>query len=146
MGVIGKLFGRKNEPAESNQPSAKIGDSTSDQGAAALPALSYPDDAYGLKFIKDNGEARIFTSLPVTIGRAPENDLVLADDTVSAHHARVYYDDTARTICIEDLGSLNGIAIQNLPTRKNILQDGAKILLGNVALTFRDTGYLHPGP
>ena len=128
MGVREKLFRRKNEPPKVDQPS----------GAST-------EDAYGLKFSQENGETRTFVTLPITIGRDPSNDFPLAEDTVSSRHARVYYDEAAGAVCIEDLDSTNGIAIQNLPTRKNALQDGVIISLGNIILTFRDTGYIHPG-
>jgi pSer/pThr/pTyr-binding forkhead associated (FHA) protein len=101
-------------------------------------------EQYGLKFILESGEYKIFTSLPITLGRAEQNDIVLSDDTVSAMHAQVYYDQQIKDICIVDLDSLNGLYIDGQPTRKNILYDGVKIGLGKVALTFRDTGYIHP--
>lgn len=43
---------------------------------------------------------------PVYIGRAPTNDIVLLDDTVSGRHAAVWAD--ARGVLVEDLKSRNG--------------------------------------
>ena len=56
-----------------------------------------------------------FTS-PGTIGRAPDNSLVLDDPLVSKHHARV--DITDQGLILTDLGSTNGIymAGQRVPS------------------------------
>jgi pSer/pThr/pTyr-binding forkhead associated (FHA) protein len=103
------------------------------------------DESYGLMFILPSGEIQTFNALPVSIGRAAENDIVIDHEAVSAMHAQVYYDDHLGDVCIQDLDSLNGVAINDLPTRKNVLHDGVKISLGGVQLTFRDTGYIHAG-
>ena len=101
-------------------------------------------EQFGLKFVFESGESKIFNSLPITLGRAEQNDIVLKDDTVSAEHAKIYYDQQTKDICIVDLDSLNGLFIDGQPTRKNILYDGVQIGLGKVVVTFRDTGYIHP--
>ena len=101
-------------------------------------------ELYGLKFILPTGEAKVFTELPITIGRSEQNHLILEDDTVSASHAQVYFDERHRNVCIIDLGSLNGMYLDGLPSLRNILYDDAKIRLGQTELTFRDTGYIHP--
>jgi pSer/pThr/pTyr-binding forkhead associated (FHA) protein len=103
------------------------------------------DQSYGLKFTLESGESRLFTSLPISIGRAENNDIVLPDETVSAHHAQVYYDEIANNICIVDLDSLNGLFIGDQPTHRNVLYDGTKIGLGMATLIFRDTGFIYPG-
>ena len=51
------------------------------------------------------------------VGRAPDNDVVLDDASVSAHHARVRLDRFGRGV-VEDLGSTNGISVGN-PTNKS---------------------------
>jgi pSer/pThr/pTyr-binding forkhead associated (FHA) protein len=99
---------------------------------------------YGLKFVLDSGESRTFTVSPVSIGRQDDNQIVLKEPSVSAKHARIYYDENVKCICIVDLDSLNGLSINDLPTRKNVLHDGDRIKLGNSVLTFWDTGYIHP--
>jgi pSer/pThr/pTyr-binding forkhead associated (FHA) protein len=103
------------------------------------------DQEYGLKFTLESGESKLFTSLPISLGRAESNDLILPDETVSAHHARIYYDEKVNDVCIVDLSSLNGLFIDNQPTYRNVLYDGVKIGLGNVTLVFRDTGFIYPG-
>lgn len=140
-----KILGKKNEPAPPGQGPAPA------QHPAASPsaqppdrAATAPDGSYGLKFIFDSGETRMFTTLPITIGRADGNTLVIPDDSVSANHAVVLYDERVKEICLVDLESLNGITVNDQPTLKNVLTDGARISLGKVRLVYRDTGYIHP--
>ena len=45
------------------------------------------------------------------IGRAPDNDFVLSDPLVSAHHARIEWNDDG--VLITDLGSTNGTFVGN---------------------------------
>jgi hypothetical protein len=104
-----------------------------------------PDETFGLRLVDENGTIKILEKLPVSIGRDRQNEIVLKDTTVSASHARIYYDEAAGLVCIEDLDSLNGLYINGQPTRKNVLQDGVKIMVGKITLTFQDTGYIHPG-
>ena len=101
-------------------------------------------ELYGLKFILPSGEAQVFSELPVSIGRGEQNDLVLEDDTISSSHAQVYFDERIHAVCIADLGSLNGLYLDGQPSLRNVLYDDAKIKLGNIEITFRDTGYIHP--
>lgn len=103
------------------------------------------DQSYGLKFILESGESKLFTSLPISLGRANNNDIILLNETVSAHHAQIYYDEKVNGICIVDLDSLNGLFIGDQPTYRNVLYDGDKIGLGTATLTFRDTGFIYLG-
>ncbi|NEG56085.1 FHA domain-containing protein FhaB/FipA [Bifidobacterium platyrrhinorum] len=47
----------------------------------------------------------------ITLGRAASNTVVLDDEFVSSHHARVYIDPASRQWAIEDLGSTNGTVV-----------------------------------
>jgi pSer/pThr/pTyr-binding forkhead associated (FHA) protein len=103
-----------------------------------------PAETFGLSLVDENGKVKKLEKLPVLIGRDRQNEIVFMDSSVSARHARIYYDEIVG-VCIEDLGSLNGLYLNGQPTRKNVLQDGVKITIGNITLTFQDTGYIHPG-
>jgi pSer/pThr/pTyr-binding forkhead associated (FHA) protein len=46
------------------------------------------------------------------VGRAPDNSIILRDDTVSARHARINY--TAGQWILEDLGSKNGTFVNDM--------------------------------
>jgi hypothetical protein len=75
----------------------------------------------------------------VTIGQAPENDLVVAQDlsgweTVSRRHARIYA-QAGRWI-VEDLGSTNGIYVNGRRTGRNLLRDGWRLGVGGVEFVF----------
>jgi len=65
---------------------------------------------------------------PVTIGRAPDNDLPVDNLAVSNHHARVYYE--AGRLVVEDLDSLNGTFVNDLRVERATLHDGDKIWIG----------------
>ena len=51
-------------------------------------------------------------SRPVTIGRAPDNDLPVDNLAVSNYHAKIYYE--AGRMVVEDLDSLNGTFVNDL--------------------------------
>jgi len=99
---------------------------------------------YGLQLIWKANQVFQINKLPAIIGSAEDNDVLLADTSVSGTHACIYFDERIEAVCIEDLDSLNGVYINDKPTCKNILDDGAKIALGNVTLTFRNMGYIPP--
>jgi len=143
MDRIGKIFGRKPEqtvPSEGGK-AGPLTPPAAGNGEASQETES--QEFFGLKLILDSGKEFTFSSLPVSIGRSQANQIVLEDETVSSSHAMIYFDELAQEVCILDLDSLNGITIDQAPTRRNILSDGVKISLGAVNLTFRDTGYIH---
>ncbi len=78
----------------------------------------------------------------ITIGRGPENDLVIREDfsqwmTVSHRHARIYREGD-RWI-VEDENSTNGIYVNGRRTGRNLLRDGWQLSIGGVVFTFRTT-------
>ena len=56
----------------------------------------------------------------ITMGRSASNTVVLDDEFVSSHHARIYPDAASGQWVIEDLGSTNGTIVNdqrlNVPT------------------------------
>lgn len=98
---------------------------------------------FGLHLVLDTGQV-IMLELPSTLGRSEDNSVVIKDDSVSTHHARIYYDNYIGAICVEDMGSQNGVFVDGRPTAKNVLDDGIRLTLGSINLIFRDTGYLPP--
>ena len=91
------------------------------------------------KLITDQGEAFCMEAYPVLIGRSPDCQVRLEDETVSMEHAAITYDDQSGAFVIGDLDSLNGLYINNQPTRMNFIYDGLRIRLGLTTLTFRET-------
>jgi FHA domain len=65
---------------------------------------------------------------PVTIGRAPDNDIPIDNLAVSNYHARVYIE--AGSLVIEDLNSLNGSFLNDIRVERAMLKDGDTILIG----------------
>lgn len=49
-----------------------------------------------------------------TIGRRPDNDIVLPFAAVSSHHARIYFDAAAGCYILEDLNSYNGTVVDGV--------------------------------
>lgn len=109
-----------------------------------LPESREISGEYGLQLIWNSNRVFLLDKLPAAIGRSEENDVILTDTSVSGTHARIYFDKRFDAVCIEDLDSLNGVYINKRPTCKNILDDGVKITLGDVMLTFRNMGYIPP--
>jgi hypothetical protein len=79
-----------------------------------------------------------FDGSSLTIGRGPDNDLVLADGRVSRHHARV----TGRrgTLVYTDLGSTNGSRVNGAAVGELVLGAGDRIELGDTVLVVEATG------
>ncbi len=57
------------------------------------------------------GSSTPLSGRPITLGRSSSNTLVLDDEFVSGHHARVYQDPASGRWAIEDLGSTNGTVV-----------------------------------
>jgi ABC transport system ATP-binding/permease protein len=66
----------------------------------------------------------------VRIGRASDNDIILADPKISRNHAELAWNGSGFTL--NDLGSANGTFIngQRMANTKRLLRDGDDILLG----------------
>lgn len=82
---------------------------------------------------RDGTERRVpFEGQLMTIGRATDNGLVVADGRVSRHHARI----TARrgTLVYTDLGSSNGSRVNGAPVEEVVLGVGDRIELGDALL------------
>src|ERR1700691_1362620 len=65
---------------------------------------------------------------PVTIGRAPDNDIQIDNLAVSDHHARIFSDDGRPKV--QDLGSLNGILLNGNSIKLEWLRSGDIIAIG----------------
>lgn len=72
----------------------------------------------------------------VVLGRAPANDLVLADRRVSAAHAVL--EQVGPHWCVRDLDSRNGTFVDGERVlTERVLEDGHEIRLGDTRLVFR---------
>lgn len=69
---------------------------------------------------------------PITIGRAPDNTIVISDPTVSSRHARLYLQGTQWYV--QDLGSTNGTFINNMRVTQHPVRIGDQIRLGAIVI------------
>ena len=83
------------------------------------------------------GQAVPLVDQQVTIGRADDNALVLTDDYVSSHHARLRLDGDGWLL--EDLGSTNGVLLDGRRITAAVpLAPGAVFHIGASALALGD--------
>jgi pSer/pThr/pTyr-binding forkhead associated (FHA) protein len=91
---------------------------------------------YGKLLVVSAGEEREFMleKETVTIGRAADNDIVLANPAVSRHHARLTA--TPEGPVLEDLGSTYGTMVGEEKVTRRVLRSGDLISLASVRLRF----------
>ncbi|MCZ2126496.1 MAG: FHA domain-containing protein [Anaerolineales bacterium] len=83
--------------------------------------------ADGAKFLRQ------FDQTEISVGRAPNCDISLADDAVSARHARLIYHHSQWWL--EDLESTNGTRLNNAPLVSSaVIASGDEIQCGNYSL------------
>jgi hypothetical protein len=70
----------------------------------------------------------------VTIGRLPDNTIVIDNAAVSGHHACISLDGTA--FVLEDLDSTNGTLVGDRRITRHTLQNGDLVRIGNHVLEF----------
>jgi pSer/pThr/pTyr-binding forkhead associated (FHA) protein len=92
-------------------------------------------------------EAAVLKEVPLkqaalSIGRTPDNDVVVDNLAVSGHHAKVYFESDR--FVLEDLNSLNGTFVNNQRIRKTSLKNGDEVLIGKHTLIFQDEGGAAP--
>jgi len=129
----------------SRKPHAASSTMAEKPGASTTPIVVPPPPpppvAVSLDFVAES-EQRISFMLDkptLSIGRAPDNDIVLTTpvlnaDSVSQHHARLRRDQDGYVV--RDLGSKNGLAVNGRQTLENLLQDGDRLQFGEAEAIF----------
>ncbi|MGH8172248.1 MAG: FHA domain-containing protein [Rhodanobacteraceae bacterium] len=86
-----------------------------------------------------------FADAPITIGRAYDNDVVVDDAHVAAHHVRIVHEADG-TLAAEDLGSRNGMFLDRDPERRlRVVLDGERALrIGNTLIRVRTAAHAVP--
>jgi predicted component of type VI protein secretion system len=74
----------------------------------------------------------------VTIGRLPDNMLVIDNAAVSGRHARVYRE--GERYIVEDLKSTNGTFVDSKPITRHTLRDGDAMIVGKHTVVFSMAG------
>jgi pSer/pThr/pTyr-binding forkhead associated (FHA) protein len=92
-----------------------------------------------------NGEEidRRELSGPVTVGRAPDCDIVIRDILLSRHHCRL--EPAGRGWAVFDLHSKNGTHLHGHPVERHALKEGDELRMGRTRLVFR-AGEFVPAP
>src|SRR5713101_9832168 len=83
----------------------------------------------------------------VTLGRAPDNQLVINDSKASSHHAEIRF--VGQDYVITDLGSTNGTFVNDQRLDRNIarsLHTGDNIRIGDTLLAYEVTGVMAGTP
>lgn len=69
-----------------------------------------------------------------SIGRVPENQLHIPDDSVSSHHAEIIFENA--NFYVRDLNSTNGTYVNGSKTDSAALKHGDEVRFGSVACLF----------
>jgi len=77
----------------------------------------------------------LLTGRKIGVGRAPDNDIVVADANVSRHHARIEHLGTGYVL--QDLGSTNGTFVNGAKVEEHSLKEGDVVVVGKTKLHFR---------
>jgi dipeptidyl aminopeptidase/acylaminoacyl peptidase len=80
------------------------------------------------------GRVVALPSQMVTVGRAPDNDVVVGDPATSGRHGRIEL--RAGVFWISDLGSTNGTMVNGEPVIEKQLSDGDVIAIGQNTIRF----------
>jgi pSer/pThr/pTyr-binding forkhead associated (FHA) protein len=86
----------------------------------------------------DMGKAFPLAGQAVVLGRGADCAIRIKSDSVSRHHARVYFNGDAWVV--EDLRSTNGSCVNDVPIERSVLRDADFLKIGNVILKFHLAG------
>jgi pSer/pThr/pTyr-binding forkhead associated (FHA) protein len=100
-----------------------------------------------IQFIYPNGREEKFSleGEVFTIGRAADNDIVLADQRVSSHHA-VLKRSPGGEFVLNDLGATNPTRVNGMPAQLHELKNGDVVLFGDVYANYMSDRGAPPDP
>ncbi|HEX7263105.1 MAG TPA: prolyl oligopeptidase family serine peptidase [Candidatus Dormibacteraeota bacterium] len=121
------------------QPTEMPSDSKRTVSLQAMPTQArIAGEPYAAKLTFESGPfAGRVVALPdqlVTVGRAPDNDVVVGDPATSGRHGRI--EVRAGAFWISDLGSTNGTLVNGEPVIERQLLDGDLIAIGQNTIRF----------
>jgi pSer/pThr/pTyr-binding forkhead associated (FHA) protein len=121
------------------QPNEMPSDSKRTVSLQAMPTEArIAGEPYAAKLTFESGPfAGRVVALPdqlVTVGRAPDNDVVVGDPATSGRHGRI--EVRAGAFWISDLGSTNGTLVNGEPVIERQLLDGDLIAIGQNTIRF----------
>jgi Protein of unknown function (DUF3662)/FHA domain len=140
--------GRRTSDADDAVPSAlprEAGDEPDHTSVFVVPGIEGPRAT--IREVRADGTSRTieFDGRPLTIGRAPDNTLVVRDGRASRHHARI--DGRRGTLVLSDLGSTNGSFVNDRRVESVALGEGDRIRIGTTSLVveaLHDEGSAEP--
>lgn len=112
-------------PVSATEPLPRIQRAPAPAAPTGLPLVLVLED--GRQVAMANGTLRI--------GRALDNDLVIADTRVSRYHAQIVRDGYESVV--RDLGSTNGTAVQGRVVAEDRLDDGDLLSIGGFRIQVR---------
>jgi hypothetical protein len=93
-----------------------------------------PGGAGAGSLVLPTGERFTLAEHPITIGRRPESNIVLADPNVSRNHAEIR--PQGESFMLTDLGSTNGSKVNGVRVEQRLLVDGDELTFGNTRFRF----------
>src|SRR5271154_6773853 len=87
-------------------------------------------------------EDSVLTEVPVgskevSIGRSPENAMVIDNPAVSHYHARVFHEDDR--LMLEDFGSMNGTFVNGQRVKMVTLRPGDSVGIGKHTIVIAES-------
>ncbi|RMD73344.1 MAG: FHA domain-containing protein, partial [Chloroflexi bacterium] len=73
---------------------------------------------------------------PITIGRSPDNSIVIASQLASRRHAEIRREGGVYVLV--DLGSSNGTLLNGKPVQRQILRTGDTFVIGDEVFRFEE--------
>lgn len=122
--ALARRIAQGSRPASGSTGSARRTPPLPPSAAAGVPCLR-PLDGGAPVDLDTSGT-------PLTIGRGPGADVIVADDTVSKVHARLAYEPATRRVRITDLNSSNGTYLDGARIAAGEAAEGALLRLGTV--------------
>jgi hypothetical protein len=135
--AVGPEPARRLEPRPAVHDRSAEDDADRDDRASATMVFTVPKPAAPraqLRLTEPGGRQReiALDGQLLTLGRAPDNGLVLADGRVSRHHARIA--SRRGTLVFTDLGSTNGSRVNGNPVGEVVLGVGDRVEIGDSLL------------
>jgi DNA-binding NtrC family response regulator len=123
---------------------ADASDACAPGAAAETQARALPRVVHHSKFLlsvrqgPDAGQARELAGSPVRVGSASDNDLVLADDTVSRRHCAI--EPLPAGVRVRDEGSTNGTFVDGVRIFDALFTGPVELRLGDSVLAIAPSG------